>query len=165
MSGMKQVWTAAFVAAGLAAFGARAGADEVRVPASLLSFGLPQTNSVHSVSAAMLGTTEAFSQNPFAGSVTELPVVYGGAVAPQSFAATSALSVNLAVDTGYNLDLTQRFDNYGARLSPLLDQASFLGLANGGRYAGLTYVPSPDLRFRAGVQFKSNRLDGLAYDP
>jgi hypothetical protein len=163
MRGMKQVLTAACIAAGVAAFGVQAGAEEMRVPASLTSFGAVQTS--HALSAAMLDSTETFSQNPFAGSAVELPVTYVRAVAPQSFAASTALSVDLALDAGYNLDLTQRFDNYGARLSPLLDQASFLGLANGGRYAGLTFVPSPDLRFRVGAQFKSNQLDGQVYDP
>jgi hypothetical protein len=165
MRDMKQVLTAAFVAAGLAAFGVRAGADELRVPAGLTSFGLAESVSARPVSAAMLGSAQTFSQNPFAGGVTELAVDYGHAVAPQSFAASTALNINLALDTGYNLDLTQRFDNYNGRLSPLLDGTSFVGLANGGRYAGLTYMPAPDLRLRLGVQLKSNRLDALAYDP
>jgi hypothetical protein len=162
---MKQVLTAALVAAGLAASGAWAGAEEMRVPAGLTSFGQAQTNAPGPISAAMMGPAQTFSQNPFAGDATELAVAYGHAVAPQSFAASTALSVNLALDGGYNLDLTQRFDNYGARLSPLLDEGNFLGLANGGRYAGLTFMPAPDLRFRVGAQFKSNRLDALAYDP
>jgi hypothetical protein len=164
---MKQVLTAAFVAAGLAAFGARAGADELRIPASLTSFGAPQTLSSYSSSAAglVLGPAQTYSGNIFAGGVVELPVIYGGAVQPQSFAASAAININLALDTGYNLDLTQRFDNYGARMSPLFDQAGFLGLANGGHYAGLTYEPAPDLRLRLGVQYKSNRLDGFAFEP
>ena len=163
MRGMKRVLTAASIAAGLAAFGARAGAEEMRVPASLTSFGAVQTNQA--LSAAALGPIQTFSQNVFGGNATELAVSYGRTIAPQSFAASTALSVNLALDAGYNLDLTQRFDNYGARLSPLLNDAGFLGLANGGRYAGLTYAPSPDLRLRIGAQFKSNRLDGEVYDP
>ena len=164
---MKQVLTAAFVAAGLAAFGVRAGADELRIPASLTSFGAPQTLSSYSSSAAglVLGPAQTSSGNIFAGGVVELPVIYGGAVQPQSFAASTAININLALDAGYNLDLTQRFDNYDARMSPLFDQAGFLGLANGGRYAGLTYEPAPDLRLRLGVQYKSNRLDGFALNP
>ena len=164
---MKQVLTAAFVAAGLAAFGARAGAEELRIPASLTSFGAAQSLASYPTSAAglVLGPAQTFSSNIFAGSAVELPVAYGGAVLPESFAASTALNINLALDAGYNLDLTQRFDNYDGRMSPLLDQSSFLGLANGGRYAGLTYEPAPDLRLRLGVQFKNNRLDGIAFDP
>ena len=63
-----------------------------------------------------------FSHNPFAGDAAVLPVAYGGAPLPQSFAASTALNINLALDAGYNLDLTQRFDNYDALQSPLLDQ-------------------------------------------
>jgi hypothetical protein len=165
MREMKQVLTAALVAAGLAASGAWAGAEEMRVPAGLTSFGAIQTNADRSVSAAMLGPAQTFSENPFAGAATEMPVAYDHAIAPPSFAASTALNINLALDGGYNLDLTQRFDNYDARLSPFVDQGNFLALANGGRYAGLTFMPAPDLRFRVGAQFKSNRLDGLAYDP
>ena len=75
-----------------------------------------------------------------------MPVAFGGAAMPQSFAASTALNINLALDAGYNLDLSQRFSNYGALQSPLFDQASYLGLANGGRYAGVTYAPQADLR-------------------
>src|ERR1700733_1525543 len=133
---MKQVLTAAFVAAGLAAFGVRAGAEELRVPVSLTSFGAAQEISSYQMSAAglVLGPAQTFSHNAFAGSAVELPVAYGGAILPESFAASTALNINLALDAGYNLDLAQRFDNYGAVLSPLLDQTSFLGLANGGHY-------------------------------
>jgi hypothetical protein len=164
---MKLVLTAALVAAGLAAFGARAGAEEMRIPVSLTSFGAAQATNPQPVSAAglALGPTATFSHDAFSGDATPMPVVYGGRIAPQSFAASTALSINLAVDAGYNLDLTKRFDNYGASQSPLIDQSSFLGLANGGRYAGLTYAPAADLRLRLGAQLKSNRDDGYVYDP
>ena len=164
---MKKLLTAAIVAAGFAAFGAQAGAAELRVPVSLTSFGAAQAISSYQMSAAglVLGPAQTSSHNPFAGGAVELPVVYGGTVLPQSFAASTALNINLALDAGYNLDLAQRFDNYGARLSPLLDQTSFLGLANGGRYAGITYAPVPDLRLRLGAQSKSNRLDAFTFDP
>jgi hypothetical protein len=118
-----------------------------------------------SAAGLALGPAETFSQNPFAGSAAVLPVTYGGAPVQQSFAASTALNINLALDAGYNLDLSQRFDNYGAVMSPLLDQASFLGLANGGRYAGLTYEPAPNLRLRLGAQLKDNRLDSFTFDP
>ncbi len=164
---MKKLWTTALLAAGLAALGAQAGADELRVPLSLTSFGAAQVISSYRMSAAALtlGPAETFSQNPFAGSASVLPVAYGNAVMPQSFAASTALNINLALDAGYNLNLSQRFDNYSAQLSPLLDQGNFLSLANGGRYAGLTYEPAPNLRLRLGAQLKDNRLDSFTFDP
>ena len=167
MNDMKQVWTTALIAAGLAAFGAQAGADELRVPVSLTSFGAAQVISSYQMSAAglTLGPAETVSQNPFAGSAAVLPVAYGGMAVPQSFAASTALNINLALDAGYNLDLSQRFDNYGAALSPLLNQSGFVGLANGGHYAGLTYEAAPNIRLRLGAQMKSNRLDSFTFDP
>jgi hypothetical protein len=162
---MNRVMTAAIVAAGLAAFGARAGADELRFPVSLTSFGAAQAISSYQMSAAALGAQATVSRNPFAGASQVLPVAFGGAVLPQSFAASIALNIHLALDAGYNLDLTQRFDNYGALQSPLFDETSYLGLANGGHYAGITYVPAPNLRMRLGVQLKSDRLDSFTFDP
>ena len=164
---MKQLVTAAFVAAGLAAFGAQAGAEELRAPLSLTSFGAQQAISSYQMSAAglALGPAMTSSGNEFAGSPIVMPVIYGGTALPQSFAASMALSGNLALDAGYNLDLGQRFDNYTGLKSPLLDQTSFLGLANGGTYGGATYAPLPNLRLRLGAQLKSNRLDSFTFDP
>ena len=165
---MKQVLTAAFVAAGLAAFGAQAGADELRVPAQphILRRGsrrFPPTRCRRRGLA--LGPARHSRAMILPAAAIVMPVVYGGAVLPQSFAASTALSMNLALDAGYNLDLGQRFDNYAALKSPLLDQTSFLGLANGGTYAGVTYAPAPNLRLRLGAQLKSNRLDSFTFDP
>ena len=162
---MTKVLTAALVAAGLAAFGARAGADELRFPVSLTSFGAAQAISSYQMSAAALGPQATISHNPFASESVVLPVAFGGAVLPQSFAASTALNIHLALDAGYNLDLTQHFDNYDALQSPLFDQASYLGLANGGHYAGVTYLPASNVRMRLGVQFKSDRLDSFTFDP
>ncbi len=164
---MKRVLTAAFCAASLAAFGAQAGAEELRVPVSLTSFGAAQAISSYQMSAAglVLGPAQTFSRSEFSSNATVLPVAYASAARPQSFAASTALSINLALDAGYNLDLAQRFENYSALKSPLLDQSSFLGLANGGRYAGLTYAPSTDFRMRLGAQMRNNRLDSFTFDP
>jgi hypothetical protein len=164
---MKRVLTAAVLAAGLAAFGGGAGAADLRVPVSLTSFGAAQAISSYRMSAAglALGPAATNSTNPFAGTAVVMPVAFGGAVLPQSFAASTALNINLALDAGYNLDLTQRFSNYGAGQSPLFDQTSYLGLANGGRYAGVTYAPDANLRFRLGTQLKSDRLDSFTFDP
>jgi len=162
---MKRVLTAAIFAAGLAAFGARAGAADLRFPISLTSFGAAQAISSYQMSAAALGPQATGSTNPFAGASQVLPVAFGGGVVPQSFAASVALNIHLALDAGYNVDLTQHFDNYDSLQSPLFDQANFLGLANGGHYAGLTYIPTPNVRMRLGVQLKSDRLDSFTFDP
>src|ERR1019366_1022171 len=63
MNGMKQVLIAALVAAGLAAFGAQAGAGELRTPLSLTSFGAAQQISSYQMSAAglTLGPAQTFS--------------------------------------------------------------------------------------------------------
>src|ERR1700759_3225927 len=118
-----------------------------------------------SAAGLALGPAQSFSQNAFAGSAVVMPVESANALPAQSFAASTALNINLALDAGYNLDLAQRFDNYGGQMSPLLDKANFLGLANGGHYAGVTYEPTPDLRLRVGAQLKSNRLDSFTFDP
>ena len=164
---MRQVLTAAFIAAGLAAMGVQAGAEELRVPLSLTSFGAAQVISSYQMSAAglALGPSQTFSTNPFAGSAEVMPVIYGSPLLPQSFAASTALNINVALDAGYNLDLAQRFDNYSGQMSPLLAQGNFLGLANGGHYAGITYEAAPNLRLRVGAQVKSNRLDSFIFDP
>jgi hypothetical protein len=156
-----------FFAAGFAAFGAQAGAEDLRLPVSLTSFGAAQAISSYQMSAAAvaLGPAQTFSVNAFAGSPLVLPVAYGSAALAPSFAASSALNINLALDAGYNLDLTQRFDNYTALQSPLIDSANFIGLANGGNYSGITYVPLPSLRLRAGVQSRNDRLDSFTFDP
>ncbi len=159
---MNRIWTAALFAAGLAAFGPQAGAAELRVPVSLTSFGAAQALSSYQMSAAGLamGPAQTFSRSEF----SRTPV-YGGATFLQSFAASSAFNENFALDSGYNLDLAQRFDNYTGAKSPLLGPAGTLGLANGGHYAGITYVPSPSLRVRVGAQFKNDRLDSFTFDP
>jgi hypothetical protein len=164
---MKKVFTAMSFAAGLAAFGAQAGADELRVPASLVSFGAERSLVPHADSAAglVLGPAAAFSPNIYSGSATVLPVAFGGAGLPDGYAASQALNIHVALDSGYNLDLGQRFENYGASVSPLLDQGNYLSLANGGQYGGITYAPMPDLRLRLGVEFRNNRTDGQDFNP
>ena len=89
------VLTAALFAAGFAASGAQAGADELRVPLSLTSFGAAQAISSYQMSAAglALGPAAASSGNEFAGSAIVMPVAYGGAALPQSFAASMALNI------------------------------------------------------------------------
>jgi hypothetical protein len=42
--------------------------------------------------------------------------------------------------------------------------APYLALANGGRYAGVTYVPADNLRVRLGASFGDERLDRFQFD-
>jgi hypothetical protein len=77
-------------------------------------------------------------------------------------AASQALSPRLALDSGYNLDLATRFDGVDTGPNPLIS-SSFLGLADGGHYGGITYLTAADLRLRLGVSARSDRLDNFAF--
>jgi hypothetical protein len=91
--------------------------------------------------------------------------VYG--FAAPSFAASSVLSPSLTLDAGRNLDIAARFDDYGNGPAPPLSAATapFLGLADGGHYAGFTYTPTADLRLRLGASLNSDWLEHFTLDP
>lgn len=162
---MNHFLTAAAFVAGLAvAWSDAAGAGDVRPAVSLTSFGAAQVISSYRMSAAGM-TLPASSADAFTGNVFVLPVAYGVESVPSGVAASTALSINIALDAGYNLDLTQRFENYDGLASPLLNDSGFLGLANGGHYGGLTFAPLPSLRLRVGAQLRNDRLDHFAFDP
>jgi len=155
---MRCLTRSAVLAAG---FGFAFAALPVRAAApspALTSFGASQA-----VSAYELPTD--FNVQPF-GASPLLQTLYGSA-AP-GFAASTLLSTTLALDTGRNLDIAARFDDYDGGPSPLLSAATapYLGLANGGRYAGFTFAPTADFRLRLGTAFNSDRLDhfGLQSD-
>jgi hypothetical protein len=135
-----------------------AWADDARLPARLTSFGAPLSLSQP---LALLGPQASFAAGDFSRTALFLP----GGSARGSFAASLALSPVLALDSGYDLDLTQRFANYDGLKSPLISQAGFAGLANGGLYAGATWLASPSLTLRAGVAERSNKLDRFSFDP
>jgi hypothetical protein len=165
---MDGFWKAALCVAGfVVASGATAGADQVR-PASLTSFGTTPSLSAYQLSApgiVPLAQAVSFSKSDF----TAIPFAASamGAVPPpqDSFAASLALSSNFALDGGYNADVAQRFNNYDSLKSPLLDSASVLGLANGGAYAGATWMPESGLHLRLGANLRSDRLDNFAFAP
>lgn len=162
---MNRIVTAAALVAGLAvACGGAAGADAARPAVSLTSFGAAQVISSYQMSAAGMALPKS-SPDIFAGNAFVLPVAYGVESVPSGVAASIPLSINIALDAGYNLDLTQRFGNYDGEASPLLDDSSFLGLANGGHYGGLTFAPLPSLRLRVGAQVRNDRLDRFSFDP
>ena len=89
----------------------------------------------------------------------------GPLVLPGAFASSLALSPTLALDSGYRLDMSSRFTGFGGKASPLLSAGtSFLSLADGGRYAGVTYAPVSALSARIGVSAWNSRLDNVTFD-
>ena len=166
---MKRYLQAAFCVAGLVVLTGEAGAAELRLPPSLTAFGASGNTAIPSASAfaesAVQGPASRMSQDILAAEPVTLKTSFGTVTAPQDFAASAALSAKLAVDTGYNVDLTQRFDNYDGLQSPLVSDSGFMGLASNGHYAGVTYMPAPDLHLRLGASQWNDRLDRLAMAP
>ena len=164
---MTRFFRVALVAAGFAAFAGQAGAADLRLPASLTAFGAdkPIPSAAALPEAALRGPAQRFSENVFQAAPATLTTSFGTITPPHNFAASVALNANLAVDTGYNVDLSQRFTNYDGTQSPLIDQTGFAGLASGGHYLGTTYMPSSDLHVRLGLSQWSDRDDRLAYAP
>jgi hypothetical protein len=164
---MTRFFWVALVAAGFAAFSGQAGAAELRLPASLTAFGAdkPIPSAAALPEAALQGPVQRFSDNVFQAAPAMLATSFGTIVPPHSFAASVALNANLAVDTGYDVDLSQRFNSYDGIQSPLIDTAGFAGLASGGHYLGATYMPSSDLHVRLGLSQWNDRDDRLAFAP
>ena len=166
---MNRFLKAALVAAGFVAFCGQAGAADLHLPASLTAFGAAGNVAIPSASAlpevALRGPAARFSQNALAGDPLVLKTSFGGAAVPHDFAASVALSEKLAIDTGYDVDLTQRFDNYDGLQSPLIADSNLLGLASGGHYLGATYMPAANVHVRLGVAQWSDRSDRLALEP
>lgn len=146
---------AAGFAVALAALPARAAA-----PAAA-SFGASPTISSYELSAAGAPVLTL----PSAGASPLLRSLYG--IAAPSFATSTLLASDLALDAGRNLDIAARFDNYGGAASPILSAvtAPYLSLANGGHYAGFTYAPRSDLQLRLGASLNSGWLDRFDFDP
>jgi hypothetical protein len=153
--------TAVF-AAGVAAVFAAAPLYAADHTPSLQSFGASHAISAYELSA---------------------PGVSGGAVEPavtaalggnlmiagpnmSSFASSAVLAPNLSLDLGKNIDLASRLTNYNGAASPFLSSLTtpYLALANGGRYAGLTFVPSDHLRIRLGASVNDERMDRFRFD-
>jgi hypothetical protein len=127
---------------------------------SLQSFGQTKAFSAYALSAPGMTGLE----NGFADSLTGSgPVLSNGY---PTFAASSLLSPNLALDSGSGLDAATRFLAYDGALQPFLSPVSapYLSLANGGHYGGFTFVPAANLRLRAGIAINSERLDRFSFD-
>ena len=124
---------------------------------SLQSFSTATAISAYELSAP--GMTGGDLQTNLATALNSSPL---GLIAPV-FASSTLLSPNLALDSGQGLDLAGRFT--GAE-QPFLSAvtAPYLALADGGRYGGFTFMPSANLRLRAGVAVSSDRLDRFRFD-
>src|SRR5579871_3317377 len=165
---MNRSGRAAVVAAGLAVASIAAlplfalGALAADQSLSLESFSTARALSAYELSAP--GIADGSLQNSLAGPLTVngLPI---GAGSP-AYATSTLLSSNLALDSGRGLDVAQRFLGYDGVAQPFLSavSASYLSLANGGRYSGFTFVPADDFRLRAGVSLNSERLDRFSFD-
>ena len=160
---MKRFSRAAIFVASLAV-AVSAQAEDARRPVNLTSFGAAPSLSAYQI--APLGFTRmsapgSFSTNEFAAS----PLAMWSIGPRSSFAASMALSPGFALDSGYNADIAQLFTNIDGLKSPLLDNASVLGLANGGAYAGATWMPAATVQLRAGASLRSSRLDSFSFDP
>src|SRR5580704_17622310 len=109
--------------AGLAAAMGAARADALRASHDLTSFGAQQTIVAQPFLVA--GPAVAFTPGDFASNNF---LLCAGALPRSAFAASLALSPDFAIDSGYNIDVAQRFDDYGGMKSPLLPGADFLSL-------------------------------------
>ena len=166
---------AAVLAAGFAAVSAAASlVHAADMAPGLNSFGTLRAMSPYELSNA--GAAD-FSIQPAVAAALDNSgarletAAYGAALNLSSFAGSTALTTHLALDAGAGLDVAARFTNYGATYSgggasPFLSSvtAPYLGLANGGRYAGVTFVPSSNLRVRLGASLNNERLDRFSFD-
>jgi hypothetical protein len=84
---------------------------------------------------------------------------------PSSFANSQALTPSFAIDSAYRIDTGRHFSSFEAAPDPLRDTSSLLALADGGRYAGFTYVPADStLDMRFGVSNWTGRFDDVSMD-
>lgn len=166
---MRSFARAAVLAAGFAAMSAAGPVHADALAPSLQSFGAAQMASAYELSAS--GMAGFALQPEVAAAINNsgarlADAVYGTPVLMSSYASSTVLTPNLALDAGQNLDVAQRFSGSGDLASPFLSPvaAPFLALANGGRYAGVTFADA-DLRARIGASVNSERLDRFRFDP
>jgi len=136
------------IVAACAILAAFAAGPSLAAPASsaLTSFGVSLSSS--DLAALAIHTPAAAAQSR---------------LQPPSFAASLPLTQTLALDSGYRIDTASHFASLTSATDPLRD-SSFLSLANGGRYAGLTYIPTPGLDVRLGAANWTGRLDDVSMD-
>ena len=154
----------AVLAAGVAAVFAAAPVLAADRTPSLQSFGASRAISAYELSAPGLsgGAVEPAIEALLSGST-----IRPSAPGLPAVAASVLLAPNLALDAGRGVDIASRFTAHNDTSSPFLSAvtAPYLALANGGRYAGITYVPADNLRVRLGASFGDERLDRFRFDP
>ena len=160
---MGKVRHTAVLAAGFAAVFAAAPVLAADRSPSLQSFGASRAISAYELSAPGVsgGAVQSEIEALLSGSTIRpaapgLPMV----------ASSTLLAPDLALDTARGLDIATRFTSRNEAVSPFLSAvtAPYLALANGGRYAGVTYVPADNLRVRLGAAFGDERLDRFRFD-
>ena len=154
---------AAVLAAGFAAMLVAAPVLAADRTPSLQSFGASRAISAYELSApglsggAVQPEIEALlSGSTFRPSAPGLPPV----------ASSALVAPNLALDAARGVDIASRFTGRSDTVSPFLSAVTtpYLALANGGRYAGITYVPADNLRVRLGAAIGDERLDRFRFD-
>ena len=159
---MRKLGHSAVLAVGFAAaFAAAVPARAAEPPLSLRSFGAGQARSSHELSADGL-----LLQPQIAAPFANRSGLFASEPMP-AFAASTMLSPNMALDVAKGMDIGTRFSSYDRALSPFLSAvtAPYLDLANGGRYTGVTLLPSDSVKLRLGASVNSERLDRFHFDP
>jgi hypothetical protein len=169
---MKTFAHAAVFAAGVVALSAAAAthARAADISPSLQSFGASRAISAYELSATGVA---GFAVEPAVLAALDhsgqrlADAAYGMPFGLSSYAGSTLVSNNLALDSGRGLDIGSRFTNYAGAQQPFLSavNAPFLDLANGGRYGGATFLAAPNLRLRLGASVNSERLDNFHFDP
>ncbi len=112
---------------------------------------------------------KAQGQRVFIRADLNVPQDDAGRITEDTRIRASIPCIRMALDAGAGLDIASRFTNYAAAApaSPFLSAVSapFLNLANGGRYSGVTFVPTSDVRVRLGTSINSERLDSFHFGP
>src|SRR5258706_3069342 len=154
---------AAALAAGFAAVFAAAPVLAADGLPSFQSFGASRAIAAYELSApglsggAVQPEIEAvLSGSTFRPSASGLPAT----------ASSILLAPNLALDSGRGVDIASCFTARSGAASPFLSAvtAPYLALANGGRYAGVTFMPTDTLRVRFGAAVNDERLDRFRFD-
>ena len=162
---MRKFGHSAVLAVGFAvAFAAAVPARAAELPLSLQSFGAGKARSSHELS---VDGVAGFSLQPqVAAALGYRSGLFAGEPVP-AFASSTVLSPNLALDVAKGMDIGTRFSSYDSAPSPFLSAvtAPYLDLANGGRYTGVTLLPSDDVKLRLGASINSERLDRFRFDP
>lgn len=154
---------AAVLAAGFAAMFVAAPVLAADLAPSLQSFGASRAISAYELSAPGLS---GGAVQPAIDALLSGSTLRPSAPGLPAMASSVLLAPNLALDGGRGIDIASRFTSRNDNVSPFLSAvtAPYLALANGGRYAGITYVPADNLTVRLGAAMNDERLDRFQFD-